>query len=442
MPDVSSYNGIDVGNIASINGQDVPSGGGGAFNPVTGEGTYTETTPTSGLIKYGGVSKGTNPETADSLVTHSYGSRSVINIQSDVNGKYQVVAESKSDFVHITYGRYSAFGITASGQMWEIGSSSSYLEGSVTTTFQQVTGVGDSDTGWTDVSSSYDGALAINSGKLYYIGANTYGHAGTGNQSHSYSSFTQVGSDTDWQAVQRCRQWSMATKTSSNVLYTCGRNFNYQTGLDTSSGNTTSWTAINDDNFTNTDVSFLGGGYDGGILIRSNGECYGWGDEDNNERFGLNSSSNVQKPTAIGSVGGSIATDWATGALANRCCMLINTSGELFFTGEGGYYVRGDGTSTDAKDGNFVQVGTDTDFEKVMFDGSGQNTSVAMLSIVQKGSKLYASGYNKYGNILDNASDVVQTRALINPNNLASGNVWTVCHNNAIYTQQFVAAIY
>lgn len=442
MPDISKYFGILMADIASINGQDVPSGGAGSFNPVTGEGTYEETIPTSGLIKYGAVSRGNSPSSNDSLGTFTIGNSSVINIQSDVNARHQVVLESKSDFAHLSYGRYAAFGITQSGQLWEIGSSSSYMQGEPTTSFQQITGIGDSDTGWSDVSCSYDGVLAINSGKLYYIGANTYGHAGTGNQTASYGTFTQVGVDSDWQSVQRCRQWSMATKGTNNVLYTCGRNFNYQTGQNTSSGNTTSWTAINDDNFTNTNVSFIGGNYDGGILIRSNGECYGWGDEDNNERFGLNSSSNVQKPTAIGSVGGSIATDWATGALGMRQCMLINTSGELFFAGEGGYYTRGDGSNSDAKSGNFVQIGTDTDFEKVMFDGAGMNSSVMWNSVVQKGSKLYASGYNKYGNMVDSTDDIIQTRALINANNLASGNVWTLSFNHANYLQPYVAAIY
>lgn len=53
MPDITSYNGIDMADIASINGQDIASGG--AFNPLTGAGTYTETVPTTGLIKRGGI---------------------------------------------------------------------------------------------------------------------------------------------------------------------------------------------------------------------------------------------------------------------------------------------------------------------------------------------------------------------------------------------------
>ena len=201
---VAGKNGIDLANIAKINDQTVSSGG--AYDPVAGTGTYIETVPTSGLIKFGGVrfSGGIlSSDTAESYPRYSYGGQPVVNFSCDEDGAHLRVAESKSDFVHITYGRYSAFGITSSGQMWEIGSSSTYMAGTDDTgnVFTQVTGVGDSDTGWTDVSSSYDGALAINSGKMYYVGLNGYGQAGTGNTTHSFGSCTQVGSATDWQEI-------------------------------------------------------------------------------------------------------------------------------------------------------------------------------------------------------------------------------------------------
>ena len=441
MPDVSSYNGIAVGDIASINGQDIASGE-GAYNPVSDAGTYTETVPTSGLIKYGGSKfhSGSSFSSSDNTTRFMIGKSVVTNISSDKDGTYPVAAESKSDFTHITYGRYAAFGITSSGQLWEVGNATSYMEGATGTSFQQVTGIGDSDTGRTSVSSSYDGALAINSGKMYYVGANGYGQAGTGSTSAAYGTFVQVGSATDWQKVVRCRSWSMATKTASNVLYTCGRNYNYQTGQDTSSGNTTSWTAINSDNFTNTGVTHFTGNYDGGILI-TGGEAYGWGDEDGNERFGLNSSSNVQKPTAIGSVGGSVATDWASAALGSQQSFLINTSGELFFAGENNYGYTGDGTTTDAKAGNYVQVGSATDYERVAFDDAGA-TSSNYSCIKQKGGKLYFTGISYYGHIIDVSDGSITTDTLVNSSSLAAGNVWTATTQGGSSLTAFVAAIY
>jgi len=438
---VSEKNGIDMGTISEINGQTVSSGG--AYDPVAGTGTYTETVPTSGFIKIGGLRRSssdtTTTDTSESYPRYSYGAQPVVNLSSDVDGKYMRVAEGKSDFTKITLGRFSAFGITSSGQLWEMGSSSSYQEGNNPTNFGQVTGVGDSDTGWTDVSSSYDGVLAINSGKMYYIGGNSYGQAGTGNQTSSFGSFTQVGSDSDWQNVKRGRFHSFATKTSSNVLYSAGRNANFRTGQNTSSGNTTSWTAIDDTNFTNSGVTDFGINQDGGYLIVG-GEVYVWGDEDSNERFGLNSSSDVQIPTQTGKVSGTFQTDWVTGALTNNSMHLINTSGELYHTGEGSGR-RGDGTSTDAKAGNFVQIGTDTDWQEVYTDPTGTASTDYGLSAL-KGNKVYYWGYNQYGAVIDGTLSNNFTATVVIDQTLAAGNVWTPFLNAGSSTRYAIAAIY
>ena len=443
MPNIASYNAIDVGNIASINGQDIAAGG-GAYNPVTDSGTYTETVPTSGLIKFGGIrySGGTvSSDSSESYPRYAYGQQPVVNFSSDKDGNHLRVAESKSDFIHLTYGRYSAFGITSSGQMFEIGASSSYMEGldNNGNTWTQVTGVGDSDTGWTDVSSSYDGALAINSGKMYYIGLNSYGQAGTGNQTHSFSSFTQVGSETDWQKVKRGRFYSLATKSSSNVLYSAGRNYTFMTGQGTSSGNTTSWTAIDDTNFTNSNITDFGINYDGGYLI-TGGEVYVWGDNDSNERFGTNTTADIQVPTQTGKVGGTFQTNWVTGAITQNSMHLINTSGELYHTGEGSAR-RGDGANTDAKDGNFVQIGTDTDWQEIYADATGVSNADYGISAL-KGNKIFFWGYNQFGGVIDGTLGNTFTATVILDQTLAAGNVWTPFLNRGAATQYAIAAIY
>ena len=438
MPNIASYNAIDVGNIASINGQDIASGG--AYNPVTDSGTYTETVPTSGMLKFGGMRiSGTGSDSSNMTPRHSYGANPVVNISTDKDGQYVRVAVSKSDFVKFSDGRYSAFAITASGQLWEIGSSLTYMQGSASDTWQQVTGVGDSDTGWTVASSSYDGGLAINSGKLYHIGGNSYGQAGTGSTSTQYGSWAQVGSDSDWQDVKRGRYYSMATKTSSNVLYVAGRNSKYATGLDTDSGNTTSWTAINSDNFTNTNVTFFTVNSDGGFLI-TGGEVYAWGDEDSNERFGLNSSSDLTKPTQTGNVGGSLQSDWVQGCLTNSSMSLINTSGKLYHTGEATAR-RGDGSTTDNKDGNFVQIGSDTNWVRVEADPTGQTSSDYGMS-AQKGNRLFFWGYNQYSGVIDGALSSTFTATEIYAQDLASGNYWQPYLNYGSNTKYGIVGIY
>ena len=96
MPNIASHNGIDVGNIASINGQDIASGG--AFNPVAGTGTYTETLPTTGVIKRGGhyvnsVSNG-RTENQDNIGGFHLGGSPVNNMSSDVDSVLNMAAET------------------------------------------------------------------------------------------------------------------------------------------------------------------------------------------------------------------------------------------------------------------------------------------------------------------------------------------------------------
>tara|TARA_X000001316_G_scaffold3893_1_gene818 strand:- start:3454 stop:4770 length:1317 start_codon:yes stop_codon:yes gene_type:complete len=436
----AEVNGITMGEIAEINGQTVASGG--AFNPVAGTGTYTETVPTSGLIKFGGVRIGgsntTSTDTSEGYPRYAYGAQPVINLSSDVDGFYLRVASTKSDFTKVSFGRYSAFGITSTGQLWEQGSSSSYINGN-SANWVQVTGVGDSDTGWTAISSTYDRAMGINSGKLYFVGGNTYGQNGTGNTTSSFGSFTQVGTDSDWQDVKAGRFYSMATKTTNNVVYTAGRNFQFQTGQGTSSGNTTSWTAIDDTNFTNSGITDFGVNYDGGYLI-TGGEVYIWGDQDSNERFGLNTSTDVQIPTQTGKVGGTFQTDWVNAAITSNSMHLINTSGELYHTGEGSGR-RGDGLNTDAKSGNFVQIGTDTDWQEVYADPTAVSSFDYGMSAL-KGSKVYYWGYNQYGGVIDGTRGNTFTATVILDQTLASGNVWTPFLNQGQSTRYAIAAIY
>lgn len=208
MPDIDQKNGIDMANIASINGQDVA---GGAYDPVAETGTYTETVPTTGLIKIGGVSMG-SPQSGwsiqDDAIGFGNGTDTVRNIGSDVDGYYNVVKEDLPAAMGtptiVDFGQYVSWIIDSAGKLWRTGLSDLYggnssNAGSSTDrrVWNQVTGVGDSDTAWTSVSTGQTSTLLVNSGKLYAIGANSYGVFGNGTTTSNYNSFVQVGTDTD-----------------------------------------------------------------------------------------------------------------------------------------------------------------------------------------------------------------------------------------------------
>lgn len=430
MPDATSYNGIDMANIASINGQTLA---GGAYDPVNDTGTYTETLPTSGLIKFGGFRADYTNEfandTSTSLGNYYFGARVVRNFSSDKDGNYVRVAETKSDFTVLSYSGFAAMGIDASGRLWEMGSNTLQLHGSgATNTFRQVTGVtGASDTGWTQIRVTNDRAMGINGGKLFFIGANSYGQNGNGSTSANYNSFVQVGTDTDWVDVRISRFWSVAIKGASDVVYTAGRNSLGQTGQGTTSGNTTSWTAIDDTNFTNTGATFILCDYDGGMLI-TGGAVYAWGDEDFNQRLGTAATSDIVTPVQTGKVSGVFATDWVTAGMNPSASYLVNTSGELWHhgnTGSGDYpsALNGGTLPSDNTSGSYLQVGSDTDWVRVVCN-SAANSNSTLGFVGEKGNKLYFWGQNRYSGMIDDPTTNVQNGVVVLNQNLASGNVW------------------
>ena len=408
MPDITSYNGIDMANIASINGQDIASGG--AFNPVTGAGTYTETVPTTGLIQIGGggfsayinsLADGKSDPT-DYLPGFILGTDIKRNFSSDVDGERCIAATPFSG----TVAEMSSSGkgimiIDTDGKLWVL-SSDTDLWGGVGSytrrTFSQITGLGDSDTGWTKVACGFNHAFAINSGKLYAIGQGSYGVLGRGSTSASYNLWTQIGSDSDWVDVAAANTHSVAIKGSSNTLYTCGSNADGKTGLGIQSSSTTSWTAVTATNLLNSSAdgfSYITASHHhtGGI---QSGRAFMCGRSDSNCTFGQNITVDQDVMIQVGSVGGSLQTNWTKLAPTYYSTNLLNSNGELYHQGSGQYYLSGDGSTTDHKD-QAVRSGTFTDATDLVISHTEYNASRAG---VVRGGKVYYAGLSKSGNIV------------------------------------------
>ena len=428
-----------MANIASINGQDVPSGG-GAFDPVSGTGTYTETLPTTGLIKRGGhtlnsVSAGRS-EPGDNIGGFHFGGSVVNNMSSDVDSLLNMAADTlpagMGTPTKIAFGRWSAWIIDNAGKLWRVAHSTSYGGNSTNAgtnsdrrTWNQVTGVGDSDTGWTSVATSDSSTLCINSGKLYGIGGNAYGVFGSGSTSGSYGSFTQTGSDSDWVSVNMTRYNSQAIKGSSNVLYTAGRNNEGQNGNGTKSGNQTTFTAVDATNMvsgTNNNVTVVKGNQNVVGFIQS-GRAFAMGKSDSNENMGGNITTDQTIPVQIGKVGGTLQTDWIDIAISDRFSHLINSSGHLYFAGDGNYYVSMDGNTTDHKDDNHFRIGTDDDWQGLKVLSS---YSFATGTVLRKNNQLVYAGYETYGRIGGTSSSYVTTPTVVSTGTVSSNDVWGI----------------
>lgn len=374
MPDITSYNGIDMADIASINGQDIASGG--AFNPVTGAGTYTETVPTTGLIHYG-TAKNAGPPLASTWSHHAPGV--VKNLSSDKDGIFAIDQVSEKNWSKIDASKYIFAGIDTDGKLWMKSFNAYYVQHSSNpTTLTQatsVTGVSD-DTAWTDVSCGSDFVLAINAGKLFVIGENGDGQLGTGNTT-DITALTQIGSDTDWYKVAAGDDHSAAIKgaSGSRSLLTTGENRDGKCGSGDTSGDDTSWTQrVAAD--SGEDWTFIEAGYNHTMAILA-GKMYVAG-KGSYERFGNNSTSNVTSFTQSGRInsGGTFGTNWVSGSVSGFKSMLINTSAEVWFAGEASLGT-GSGTTVDAKSNYHVKTsGNESAGTLGSFGGSDQFTSI------------------------------------------------------------------
>ena len=389
MPDISSYNGIDMGDIASINGQDIAAGG--AYDPVADSGTYTETVPSTGLVHYGAAKFARPP-----VLTYSqhWRAEEIVNYASDKDGIYPTVQISTSNFPKIDTSSYTVAGIDADGKLWMHGYITSWVhQSSNAGTFTQVTSLsGATDTGWTDVSAGTDFVLAINGGKLFVVGENGTGQLGTGNTT-DVSTLTQIGTDTDWVSVSAGDNHSAAIKGASGnrSLLTTGQNSTGKCGSGDTSGNDTTWierVAAS----ASEDWTFIEAGYNHTIAILA-GKLYVAG-YSNMERFGDNSTSYILTFTQSGrtSSGGAFATNWVSGTCSYYKSMIINTSGELWYAGEGGYGT-GSGNTTDAKDGYHIKnSGNATAGSFGSFGGSDQFTYIrSARHVTQQGDQVWAA---------------------------------------------------
>ena len=158
MPDITSYNGIDMGDIASINGQDIASGG--AYNPIADTGTYTEESGTeTGVYMYGGVPTSIGHGNNDS---GGYIQGPVLNFSSDKSGVFphrKQTGNFHRNWTKFETSEHIFAGIDTDGKLWMSADSTNFVHqtsnSNTLTQATSVTGVSD-DTAWTDVSVGDD----------------------------------------------------------------------------------------------------------------------------------------------------------------------------------------------------------------------------------------------------------------------------------------------
>lgn len=196
--------------------------------------------------------------------------------------------------------------IRTDGTLWSWGHNADYRTGLGTNTGNTAspTQVG-SATDWAYIAAGIGSAQSLGvktGGTLWSWGDSGSGKLGVGGG--DVSAPAQRGSDTNWSKVFACNNFSFAIKTTGS-LWSCGANAYGRTGLGTNSGNTTSWTQVGSD----TDWSYVSGGqtttgvhgFEYAIAIKTDGSLYGVGINSQGQIGQPSSTTEVSTFTRIGS---------------------------------------------------------------------------------------------------------------------------------------------
>lgn len=137
-----------------------------------------------------------------------------------------------TDWAFCAGGRRFSIAIKTDGTMWAFGGNSSGQFGDGSPTTRQTTPVQvGTDTDWAKVSCGKDFSIAIKTdGTMWATGQDITGETGQGSVGNSLDTWTQIGTDTDWESVDCGELHSLARKTNG-TFWAWGVNAEGELGL-------------------------------------------------------------------------------------------------------------------------------------------------------------------------------------------------------------------
>lgn len=267
----------------------------------------------------------------------------------DVTSPTQIGTDT--DWLAVEAGSAHCVAIKDDGTLWSWGLATNGQLGNGTTTpdVTSPTQVG-SDTDWLAISAhAFHNHALKTDGTLWSWGTRANGRLGTGGTG-TQSSPLQIGSDTDWSAVSAGGSHGMAVKTDG-TLWTWGNAASGQLGNGTTTPNVTSPTQVG----TDTDWAAVNAAESHSMAVKTDGTLWTWGSAANGRLGNGTTTPNVLTPTKVGT-----DTNWKVIGHGGGCSYVIKTTGTLWAFGLNTNGRLGDGTTTQRT--TPVQVGSDTDW--------------------------------------------------------------------------------
>ena len=342
MPDISTLNGVDVGDVASMNGSDS-----GDCASVNGQ-VWPNLAGT--LWSWGvGGSGNLGQSTAAGPGGHGGGADHSVSVP------IQVGTDTDWSKISTNTPGTSTIAIKTDGTIWSwgVGANGVHGHGDIINRSSPVQ-LGTS-TNWTAAGGGTHANAIIGGGKLYVMGDNQAGALGQGtsNIEGSVSSPIQVGTDTNWSKVSGGVRSFVALKTDGTLwgwgaqqFGTIGDNTTRSRSVPVQVGTATNWTQIAANNH-------LTG------AINADGELYMWG-KGGYGATGQGDKINRSVPTQVGT-----DTDWTELSIGYANVLAVK-GGAVYVWGlaRGGQLGNNTNGNT-AHVSSPLQVGTDTDFVHV-----------------------------------------------------------------------------
>ncbi|MFD2891367.1 T9SS type A sorting domain-containing protein [Flavobacterium chuncheonense] len=240
------------------------------------------------------------------------------------------------------------------------------------------------DTDWANVFCGGLNTFAIkNNGTLWASGGNNYGCLGVNSTIQAFSTFQQIGTDTNWTKVAASAYFTIGLK-ADGTLWGWGQNDYFQLGQGSSSaqqllplqiGTATDWVDI----AVSTDAT--------GFALKSDGTLWGWG-FNINALIMPNSSANISvvSPTQVSTV-----STWVKMRLGGGHILAQKADGTLWAWGGGENPIGQGGIVSYTNTPQSLGTETWKDF------GAGSGYSVA----IKSDGTLWAWGNNPNGQIGD-----------------------------------------
>lgn len=236
-------------------------------------------------------------------------------------------ADDGLDITQIATGGRATVSLLADGSLWGCGETSNGELGSLAATLSYANALVPTQFSagpWQSIAMGRYCTFAINAaGQLWVTGWNSYGAMGTGASTDLYD-FMQVGSYSDWQDVSCFEQHSLAIR--GNEIWASGVNSDGQLGDNTTVAKTSFIKNLAPSTMPWLSVS-AGGQHS--LAVRSDGTLWAWGKQYGGALgTGISSSTDIKIPVQIGT-----DTDWKKVVCCLGSTFAIKTDNTVYATG-------------------------------------------------------------------------------------------------------------